>query len=117
MLLNISNHPSSSWPDTQTKAAKVLYGSILDLPFPQINPTSDEEEIKTIANEYFSSINSIQPKAVHLMGELTFCFCLLILLKNKGYKVIASTTTRNATYSKNGEKISKFEFVRFREYV
>lgn len=117
MLLNISNHPISSWSDKQTEAAKILYGSIQDLPFPHINPTYNEEEIKVIANDYYNRINSIQPQAIHLMGELTFCFCLLMLLKNKGYKVIASTTTRNISYSETGEKISKFEFVRFREYL
>lgn len=37
MLINCSNHPSRLWGDPQKEAAKV-YGEIMDIPFPQVNP-------------------------------------------------------------------------------
>lgn len=42
MLLNLSNHPSSLWCDEQKKAAETLFGEIVDLPFPQVDPNGDE---------------------------------------------------------------------------
>lgn len=42
MLLNLSNHPSSLWCDEQIKAAETLFGEIVDLPFPQVDPNGDE---------------------------------------------------------------------------
>ncbi|MGQ9799960.1 MAG: hypothetical protein ACUVRG_11875, partial [Ignavibacterium sp.] len=53
--------------------------------------------------------------AVHLMGEFTFVYNLVNLLKKKNIKVIVSTTDRIVEES-DGKKIVIFQFVRFREY-
>ncbi|MGQ9848195.1 MAG: hypothetical protein ACUVQP_11950, partial [Bacteroidales bacterium] len=53
--------------------------------------------------------------AVHLMGEFTFVYNLVNLLKKKNIKVIVSTTDRIVEES-DGKKIVTFQFVRFREY-
>lgn len=116
MLLNLSNHPSSSWPAKQTLLANELYGEIQDMPFPQIDPLMDESGIKTLALDYLQKILAIKPKAVHLMGELTFTFELVQLLKNYGITVIASTTHRSTVDLPDGTKNVKFEFIRFRNY-
>jgi len=49
------------------------------------------------------------------MGELTFTYVLLNKLREKGIQAIASTTKRNVIETPEG-KISKFSFVRFRDY-
>ena len=54
-------------------------------------------------------------KAVHIMGEMNFTYALVNKLKANGIKCVASTTKRE-TVEENGVKISKFNFVRFREY-
>lgn len=121
MLLNLSNHPSADWSDLQIKTANELYGNIIDLDFPQIPPESEGDLIEALANDYKSicldiiSSSNDQYNAVHIMGEMTFCFALIQELKKSNITCIASTTERN-TYEESGNKISKFNFIRFRKY-
>lgn len=115
MLLNLSNHPSSTWPDNQKKAAIEQYESIEDLAFPQIDPQADEDGIEKLVEGYELKIRKINPMAVHIMGEMTFTFRLVNRLKSIGIPCMASTTNRKVT-EKDGVKTSVFEFVRFRSY-
>lgn len=117
MLLNLSNHPTSSWPEKQIVLAKAQYGHVVDMPFPQIDPILDEDGLADLAGHYVTKMMELKPKAVHLMGELTFCFALIPLLQSHGITCIASTTHRTTEDRPDGTKISKFEFVRFRKYV
>ena len=122
MLINLSNHPSKLWQPEQYNIAIELYGEIEDIPFPAINPKIDSEEVFTLATEYFQKIKPVlennphQKNAVHLMGELTFCFSLLKLLQEAKIDVIASTTARDVKVDETGNKVSIFKFVRFRSY-
>lgn len=116
VFLNLSNHPSTTWPKAQTQAAIQQYGRILDIPFPVIDPLLDESGIQSLAQVYLEKIIAINPSAVHLMGELTFTFELVQLLKNLGITAIASTTHRITVDLPDGTKQVKFEFVRFRDY-
>lgn len=122
MLINLSNHPSKNWSDEQLKFSIQNYGEIIDIQFPVINPTFSEDEINLLAEEYSKTISEIISKsldkmdAVHLMGEFSFTYSLINLLKEKGIKVICSTTERNTRTDNEGKKISEFKFVRFREY-
>jgi hypothetical protein len=121
MLINLSNHPSQNWSINQLSEARNLFGEVIDIPFPQIDPNGDEDYICAIADKYFlickekiensSDTNS----AVHLMGELNFLFVLANKFLKSGIKCVASTTERNSI-EKNGVKISEFKFIRFREY-
>jgi len=121
MLINLSNHSIKNWSVHQLKEANDNYSSVIDLPFPVIPPDSDEEFILNLANEYklkcFELLNSSPDKnnAVHIMGEMTFCFALVSLLQKENIICVASTTNRNSI-EENGVKVSRFEFVRFREY-
>ena len=103
MLLNLSNHPSTSWSMKQRTAAERLYGTVEDLPFPPIDPEWASEEVAKLADEYATecleklskdSVN--EDNAVHIMGELTFCNALVNRLKEKGITCLASTTTCNS---------------------
>lgn len=124
MLINLSNHPVNTWQENQKKIAESNYGEIIDLQFPLIPPEEGLDYVKYLANKYLVEIEKILNKgrnysnennAVHIMGELTFVYVLLELLKAKGIKAVASTTRRNVVETQEG-KLSKFEFVRFREY-
>lgn len=113
MLLNLSNHPSTSWSSEQIAAAG---DKVIDMPFPQVDPEGDEAYIAQLSTEYYNKILDINGvTTVHLMGEMNFTFALVSKLKAKGIKCVASTTKRE-TVEENGVKISKFQFVRFREY-
>jgi len=115
MLLNLSNHPSDRWTDAQQLAAKEEFGTVEDLPFPAIDPTMQAEDLQTLAQHYFETIQSLSPTAVHLMGEMTFTFALVQKLKAAGIPCVASTSHRKVE-ERDGKKIVQFEFVQFRPY-
>ena len=113
MFLNLSNHPSSSWTSEQLAATG---GQVVDMPFPQVAPDGDEAYIEHLATEYYNKILEMQDvTAVHIMGEMNLTFVLVTKLKANGIKCVASTTKREIV-EENGVKISKFKFVKFREY-
>ena len=124
MLINLSNHPSDRWGEKQMHLTNEMFGAVLDLPFPPIDPEADENEVKELANDYFNRVTAIfdecanepKPNAVHIQGEFTFVFALVSLLLSSGIKCVASTTRRTVEEEANGKKISVFEFVKFREY-
>lgn len=116
MLINLSNHPVSEWNEIQLSEAVNLYGEVQDMPFPNINPQWNLVDIETLAQQYFESIKKLNPQAVHIMGEMTFCYNLIQKLQEEGIKCIASTTERNVTTKSTGEKLVSFKFIRFRNY-
>ena len=113
MLLNLSNHPSANWAEEQLAAAG---GRVIDMPFPQVAPDGDEAYIESLANEYLDEILKMDNvEAVHIMGEMNFTYSLVNKLKAHNIKCVASTTKRE-TVEENGVKVSKFKFVKFRNY-
>lgn len=120
MLLNLSNHPSSLWPDNQKSSALEQFGEIIDLPFPAIDPENDTEQVSQLAERYAETVllrlQGRTVRAVHLMGEMTFTLALTARLQREGVLVVCSTTRRNVIEEKDGKKTTRFEFVRFRAY-
>ncbi len=124
MLINLSNHPSSGWDSKQKKTAGDIYGEIIDLKFPSVDPHASSHYVMETAKKYFEEITEMlnahshdgKPLAVHIQGEFTFVFNLVTKLKSAGIKCIASTSIRNVKEIKPGEKMINFEFVQFREY-
>ena len=115
MIINVTNHPVSSWSDEQRTAAEKEFGNIIDLPFPNINPALNQDDIKKLAKDYKHRIEAFQPAAVHIMGEMTFTFSLVKRLKKIGIPCVASTSERIVA-EEAGKKIVTFKFVRFRYY-
>lgn len=124
MLLNLSNHPSAQWAQGQKKTALALFGRVADIAFPAIDPDADDDVIKNLAAKYASLClktlaeqkQDNENNAIHIMGEHTFCFTLVSLLQKEGITCIASTTRRMAQENEKGQKISVFNFVKFRPY-
>lgn len=117
MLLNISNHPSSLWSEEQLNAS-AAFGSVIDMPFPDVDPYAGVTAVSSLAEKYLADVikvGSPDEVTVHLMGEFCFTFSLLLLLKENGYTCVASTTRRNVIIE-NGMKKVCFEFCSFREY-
>ena len=118
MLVNLSNHPSALWSEEQLAAAKA-YGEVIDLSFPQVNPSMSEKELQALSSQYVDKILSMaegHSATVHIMGEMTFTFMVVTRLKEMGIKCVSSTTERNTFMTDDGKKVSEFKFVRFREY-
>jgi hypothetical protein len=116
MLLNFSNHPSAEWSEEQYSTAQSLFGSILDIPFPVVDPHATTEHIVSVAKESLHHILQHKPQAVHIMGEMTLVVAVVGLLQQAGVMCVASTTKRSVTELPTGEKQSWFEFVQFRAY-
>ena len=119
MFINVSNHPSANWQEAQLAAAET-FGSIIDLPFPDIHPDWDGEEIDRLVDEYEQRIKEYGNSVVLVQGEFTFTHRLVNRLKSLGFTVVASCSARRVTEEKNEDgdliRTSRFAFVRFREY-
>ena len=125
MLINLTNHPSSTWSEKQLAAAHEQYGEIKDIPFPVIDPTLGKKEVFDLAADYSIKISDIHVDlseaekkrfAVHIQGEHTFVFQLVNKLKKHQVICLASTTRRIKKDLGNGQSRQQFEFVQFREY-
>ena len=119
LFINYSNHPISTWSEKQILAAKKYASKMVDLPFYSIDPNIDEEDVENIANSEVRKIMDIAngyDAVVHLMGEQTLSFSLIMKLKGKGIRCVASTTERETWDSGGNKRVVAFEFVRFREY-
>ena len=121
MLINLSNHPLAYWAEQQRAMAEGHWGQVVDLPFPVIPPTLTTQEVVALAEEYCARCVDMlhqeddPSSAVHLMGEMVFCFHLAAMLKHAGIEVVASTSERIVCYT-DGTKNSEFNFVTFRAY-
>ncbi len=119
MLINLSNHPLSTWSEEQKKSGYNQFGEVVDIPFPTVDPNADYKSIFSTAKDLVKSLikNYNNDEVVfHIMGEMTLTFHLVELLKSNGYTCVASTTERKVNYLEDGTKNVTFNFVRFREY-
>lgn len=116
MFINLTNHPSENWSDEQLAAAR-QFGEIVDIHFPNIEPSYTSLMVNDLADITINTITSLgKDITVHIMGEMTFTYAVVSRLKSLGITCLASTTERNTAIAPDGKKISEFKFVQFREY-
>jgi len=127
--INFSNHPSKSWSIEQKNAFrdfvvrhreisnvdKVDF-EIVDVQFPDIPPDASKSVLEEIANNYVDKIKAYSPQVVMVQGEYGLTYIVVNMLKQKEICVVYATTKREVVEKENGEKISVFKFVQFREY-
>jgi hypothetical protein len=120
MLINLTNHRIEGWPESQVNEAKNRFSNIIDFPFPTIDPNWSKEEIEQLAKRMFEDCITLLPEndenGIHVMGEFNFTFAFVTYAKTKGVKCVSSTTKRDVEITDKGEKLSIFQFVKFREY-
>ena len=121
LLVNLSNHPSACWSDEQKLAALKLAPQIMDLPFPAVPPEADTHEIDALADEVLAiaRLTTQAPGATHAMvqGEFTLAHALVRKLQQIGIVCVAATTRREVVEQTGGTRTTRFNFVRFREYI
>jgi CRISPR-associated protein Csx16 len=119
VFLNISNHPSAAWGETQRQAALALAPEIRDLLFPPVPPEADAEWVAEQAEEILQRALEVAPGATHAMvqGEFTLAHALVGRLRAQGIVTLAATTSRDVDDNPDGSRTSRFTFVRFREYA
>ena len=118
MFINHTNHPAANWSPEQKEAA-LSYGSIMDLPFPELHADYTEQQIADLTEETFSQILSLHPAAVLCQGEFTYTYALVKRLKEEGIPVLAACSERKAHEEWNGSvsrRVSYYQFVQFRNY-
>lgn len=119
VFLNISNHPSEDWDEAQRKAAEAM-GTIQDMPFPDIPVNATDESIEKLARktarEIFKKYDDDTKLVVHVMGEMTFTFHLVSILKNCGIECVAACSKRMVKDLGDGKRLSQFRFSQFRKY-
>lgn len=114
-FVNFSNHRSENWGEKQRKMAET-YGEIVDVPFPSVDPTCSEEDIEQLGNRYLEVIKEQRPTAVLCQGEFSLAYYVVSRLRKEGIVALAACSKRNVL-EKGNEKISRFEFERFRMYI
>ncbi len=118
MLINLTNHPTDTWTELQLHEA-CKYGEIVDLPFPDVSDKATHEDVKDLVKQLFDKIvklSSNKACTVHVMGEMTFTYAMVNMLKAHGYKCVASTSKRIVEMLPDDSKNVRFEFCQFREY-
>ena len=120
VFINYSNHPMELWDERQLLKAQEMGDTLRDIPFPQVSPIWNHEEILMFAESEVKRImdatENFDNAVVHIMGEHTLVYNVIRLLKLEGVKCVASTTERVTEILSSGEKVSKFNFISFREY-
>lgn len=129
MFINYSNHPSASWAEEQSAAAK-SYGKIYDVAFPEVSVTASEKEIEKLAEEQLERLQKIAEEHGHdlnqtmimCQGEFSLTYAVITRLKKKypDCKVVCAISKREVTEEqKDGcnVKTVRFRFCGFREYI
>ena len=118
MFIDLSNHPFATWSTSQLSAARE-YGELQEIAFPNIDPELSKASVQKEAAACVTMILETYPTenlTVHIMGELTFCYYTVRLLKKVGIRCVASTTERIVEETEDHQKLVRFSFVQFREY-
>lgn len=121
IFVNYSNHLSTNWDAKQIEAAQ-LFGRIVDIAFPAVDPNANEEDIEQLADDAVGKILCLDEPvaAVMVQGEYALTYAVVDRLISHGITVLTACTERNVTEhvdaAGNRVRESAFRFVRFREY-
>lgn len=119
MLINLSNHPLSTWSNKQLKQAELQFGEVVDYPFPHVSPERDIGEIRELAKSIFDEvINQYKSEdiTIHIMGEFSLVYQLVSLFQINNIVCVLSTSNRIVEELEDGSKKVFFDFVKFRMY-
>lgn len=123
-FVNFSNHPSTGWSDSQKAAALNMVApgaAIIDIPFPAVDPTGDDNYISKVAADAVRSIMSATngaPAVVNIQGDFGLTFRVVSrILNGSSIKCVYATTARTVTDLGDGKKVAQFNFVQFRPYT
>jgi hypothetical protein len=115
MILNFTNHPYETWNQIQQNEAIQKFESVLDFPFPEIDPNLDEIDLEKVVREVLLEILALKPNAVLIMGEMNFTFQMIYFLMQNNIPCYANTSKRQME-KRGNQVINKFEYVQFRKY-
>lgn len=115
-FLNISNHPSSKWCEGQNLATKRLGGeAIIDVKFPNVATWWDAEGMAEVAQEILANYDLDNVTGAMVAGEPIMCIAFVRCLQAAGITCYSAASDR-VVEEIDGAKISRFAFMRFREW-
>lgn len=119
VFINCSNHPSEKWCGAQRQEAE-KYGTIVDIPFPEVDPVCTTEQVQALAEQICEKIDPYNAAAVMCQGEFTLTYAIVSRLKKKGVIALAACSRRKTeeTVKEDGSIQKKviFDFEGFREF-
>lgn len=122
VVLNLTNHPVSTWPDAQRDAAGAELGHLHEVPggMPLVPPTATSAEVAAMADDLVARALAVGAEVAVVAGEPTLTFALVHRLLAAGIRCVAPTTHRNASESHDAHGVvhrsSAYRFVAFRPY-
>ncbi len=116
MLLNVSNHPFSSWPQQQQIDAQRHYGGVVEIPFPHIEPDWDIPHIMQVCTQLCKQIMELHPQAVYIVGEHVTTFILVRMLQEHGITCLNARSERVVIQQADGTESKRFQYKGFRAY-
>lgn len=119
MLINLTNHPSEQWSEKQKRAAQVLFGGVVDYPFPDVDPEAETEEVWELAGRIVEDVLgrwSGQRITVLVQGEFTLTVALVYMFERAGVECVCATARRQVEDLGGGRTLRRFEFCGFRRY-
>lgn len=120
MLVNLTNHPSGNWNPEQFETAARTWGSVYDVPFPDVPPEWDSGRIRSEADSVAKEVMTLHPDAVLCQGEMCMTAALARIFQEHEIPVYAAASGRQSVEMPKPdgtvEKHSVFRFVQFRQY-
>ena len=127
LFINVSNHPSSTWSESQRNAALKGGATIVDMPFPAVPPTATRNDIRDMGYQLINRIDSTivscggseSTTTITIVGEFSLTIFVVVKLRLllPGLKVVVATSERNTVINEDGSKTIRFEFVQFRQVL
>ncbi|MCK6501946.1 CRISPR-associated DxTHG motif protein [Myxococcota bacterium] len=114
-FLNISNHPSAGWTETQLQAARGLAPEVMDLPFPDVLPSASLAQVEALAEELVAKVPA-HVRVAMVAGESVLSFAVIARLQAREVRCVAATSMRQVETEADGTRRSRFDFVGFRDY-
>ena len=119
IFVNHTNHQSERWSVEQKTAAE-KFGRIVDLPFPDVPPNFNTDEVHEMVMKNLREILALKPAAVLCQGEFSYTVAMVEELKKNNVAVMAATSERVVSVVQESDgstkRVSIFNFVRFRRY-
>ncbi|MBW7889540.1 MAG: hypothetical protein LC115_08305 [Bacteroidia bacterium] len=115
IIINLSNHPSSSWSEAQ----KAGWDVIDDIQFPAVEFETDiKGEAVRIVGEIVDKYRCEDYRMITVMvqGQSVLTFAIVLRLLRLGFRVVAAYTERNTTVNPDGTKTVKFDFGGWQDY-
>ncbi|MEY8310008.1 hypothetical protein AAK899_10880 [Erysipelotrichaceae bacterium 51-3] len=118
--MNITNHASQFWSKSQTEAARQLFGTVIDLPFPQIQVQMTDKEIDDLVEIYLKKVTAYENPTVLCQGEFVFTYRMVHALQKRKIQVVAAqgTLEREEYQDKDQNTVKRtiYRFARFLKY-